>query len=340
MRSTMSCRRFSRISVLTKNCLKSNTYVLLACALIYANCIFAAVFPERPLRLIVPFAPGAGQDITGRLLAQRLTNAWRQQVVVDNRPGAGSNIGSEIGARAAADGYTLLLANEAIAINATLIKKLPFDPLRDLAAVSLIVINPRIFVVHPGVPASNIKELIAFARTKPGGVSYGSSGVGTGPHLAGALLSSMANVEMTHIPYKGVAPAITDLLGGQLQLIVSTILSAAPHLQSGKLRGLAVTTAKRSAALPTMPTVAESGVPGYEATAWSMLMAPAPTPRALITHIYTTTAKAIDNAEVRKRYAAEGGEAVGSTPDYAAKFLTAEIQRWAKVIKEAGVRSE
>ena len=320
--------------------IKTNSYVIYAGVMLCAAIAHGAEFPERPVRMIVPYAPGAGQDITGRLLAQRLTDAWGQQVVVDNRPGAGSNIGSEIGARAPADGYTLLLANEAMAINATLTKKLAFDPLRDLAAVSLIVINPRIFVVHPGVPANNIKELVAFARTKPGGVSYGSSGVGTGPHLAAALLASMAKVEMTHVPYKGVAPAMTDLLGGQIQLIVSTVLSAMPQIQSGKLRGLAVTTVKRSSALPNVPTVAESGVPGYEATAWSMLMAPAQTPRTLVTRIHSTTARAIDNAEVRKRYAAEGGEAVGSTPEAAVKYLAAEIQRWAKVIKEAGVRSE
>ncbi len=324
---------------MTKTSIKIFCYALCG-ALLSGAVVRAADYPERPVRLIVPYAPGAGQDITGRLLAQRLTDAWNQQVVVDNRPGAGSNIGVEIGARAPADGYTLLLANEAMAINATLTRKLPFDPLHDLSAVSLIVINPRIFVVHPGVPANNIKELIAFARTRPGGVSYGSSGVGTGPHLAAALLASMAKVEMTHVPYKGVAPAMTDLLGGQLQLIVSTVLSAMPQIQSGKLRGLAVTTARRSAALPNVPTVAESGVPGYEATAWSMLMVPSQTSRTLITRIYTTTARAIDNAEVRKRYAAEGGEAVGSAPDIASKFLTAEIQRWAKVIKEAGVRSE
>ncbi len=320
--------------------IKSTSYILFAGAAGSVGVAPAAAYPERPVRLIVPYAPGAGQDITGRLLAQRLTDAWSQQVVVDNRPGAGSNIGSEIGARAPADGYTLLLANEAMAINATLTRKLPFDPLRDLTAVSLIVINPRIFVIHPGVPAANIKELIAYARTKPGGVSYGSSGVGTGPHLAAALLASMAKVEMTHVPYKGVAPAMTDLLGGQIQLIVSTVLSANPHIQSGKLRALAVTTEKRSSALPHVPTVAESGVPGYEATAWSMLMAPAHTPRALVTRIYATTAKAIDNAEVRRRYATEGGETVGSPPEAAAKYLTAEIQRWAKVIKEAGVRGE
>ena len=320
--------------------IKTITYIILSSALLYATSMHAAEFPDRPVRLIVPFAPGAGQDITGRLLAQRLTDAWSQQVVVDNRPGAGSNIGAELGARAPADGYTLLLANEAMAINATLTRKLPFDPLHDLTAVSLVVINPRIFVIHPGVPANNIKELIAFARTKPGGVSYGSSGVGTGPHLAAALLASMAKVQMTHVPYKGVAPAMTDLLGGQIQLIVSTVLSAMPHIQSGKLRALAVTTTKRSAALPNIPTVAESALPGYEATAWSMLMTPAQTPRVLVAHIHASAARAIDNAEVRKRYAAEGGETVGSTPEYAAKFLTAEIQRWAKVIKEAGVRGE
>ncbi|HTE14476.1 MAG TPA: tripartite tricarboxylate transporter substrate-binding protein, partial [Burkholderiales bacterium] len=175
--------------------IKTNTCFFILSAL-FAIAVQAAEYPERPVRLIVPYAPGAGQDITGRLLAQRLTDAWRQQVVVDNRPGAGSNIGSELGARAPADGYTLLLANEAMAINTTLTRNLAFDPLRDLKAVSLIVINPRIFVVHPGVPANNIKELVAFARSKPGGVSYGSSGVGTGPHLAAALLASMAKVEM------------------------------------------------------------------------------------------------------------------------------------------------
>lgn len=315
-------------------------YVCVFGLLLGAGALHAADYPERPLRLIVPFAAGAGQDITGRLLAQRLTDAWRQQVVVDNRPGAGSNIGVEIGARAPADGYTLLLANEAMAINATLSRKLPFDPLRDLAAVSLIVTHPRIFVVHPGVPANSIKELIAFAHTRPGGVSYGSSGVGTGPHLAAALLASMAKVEMTHVPYKGVAPAMTDLLGGQIQLIVSTVLSAMPQIQSGKLRGLAVTSAKRSAALPNVPTVAESALPGYEATAWSMLMVPAATPPAVITRIHASVARVLESAEVRKRYAAEGGEAVGAAPAAAAKYLVAEIQRWAKVIKEAGVRSE
>ena len=297
-------------------------------------------YPLRPVRLIVPFAPGAAQDIMGRMVAQRLTEAWGQQVVVDNRAGAGSNIGVEMATRAQPDGYTLLFSNEAMAINATLTKNRAFDPLRDLTPVSMIVINPRVFVANPSVPASNIKDLLALARAKPGSIRYGSSGIGTGPHLAAALLSSMAKVEMIHVPYKGVAPAITDVLAGQIQMIASTVSSAMPQIQSGKLKPLAVTTSKRSAALPNVPTVAESGVPGYEATAWSMLMVPAGTPKVLLARIHESTLRVLENADVRKRFAADGGEATSSTGEQAAKFLREEIQRWAKVIQEAGVRAE
>ncbi len=300
----------------------------------------AETYPQRPVRLIVPFAPGAAQDIMGRVVAQRLTEAWGQQVVVDNRSGAGSNIGVEMATRAQPDGYTLLFANEAMAINATLTKNRAFDPLRDLTPVSMIVINPRVFVANPSVPVSNIKELLALARAKPGSVRYGSSGIGTGPHLAAALLASMAKVEMTHVPYKGVAPAITDVMAGQIQMIASTVSSAMPQIQSSKLKPIAVTTLKRSAALPNVPTVAESGVAGYEATAWSMLMVPAGTPRALIARLHESTVRVLDNADLRKRFAADGGEATSSTGEQAAKFLREEIQRWAKVIKEAGVQGE
>ena len=300
----------------------------------------AETYPQRPVRLIVPFAPGAAQDIMGRVVAQRLTEAWGQQVVVDNRSGAGSNIGVEMATRAQPDGYTLLFANEAMAINATLTKNRAFDPLRDLTPVSMIVVNPRVFVANPSVPVNNIKELLALARAKPGSVRYGSSGIGTGPHLAAALLASMAKVEMTHVPYKGVAPAITDVMAGQIQMIASTVSSAMPQIQSSKLKPIAVTTLKRSAALPNVPTVAESGVAGYEATAWSMLMVPAGTPRALIARIHESTVRVLDNADVRKRFAADGSEATSSTGEQAAKFLREEIQRWAKVIKEAGVQGE
>ncbi|MEQ1775229.1 MAG: tripartite tricarboxylate transporter substrate binding protein, partial [Burkholderiales bacterium] len=322
-----------------KMSIKTNSYIIFASLLISLPAA-AAGFPERPVRLVVPFAAGAAQDIMGRVVAQRLTEAWGQQVVVDNRAGAGSSIGVELVARAQPDGYTLLFANEAMAINATLSRNRAFDPQRDLTPVSMVVINPRVFVVHPSVAANSIKELVAMARAKPGAVRYGSSGVGTGPHLAAALLASMAKVDMTHVPYKGVAPAITDLLAGQIQMIASTVSSAMPQIQGNKLRPLAVTTVKRSGALPNVPTVAESGIDGYEATAWSMLMVPAGTPRALVARIHESTLRVLDNADVRKRFAADGGEATSSSGAEAAKFLQAEIQRWAKVIKDAGVRAE
>jgi tripartite-type tricarboxylate transporter receptor subunit TctC len=322
--------------------IKTNTYILsLLCgATAGVTAQAAESYPARPVRMIVPFAAGAAQDLMGRVVAQRLTDAWGQQVVVDNRAGAGSNIGVELAARAQPDGYTLLFANEAMAINATLTKNRAFDPLRDLLPVSMIVINPRVFVLHPSVPASTVKDLIALARAKPGEVRYGSSGVGTGPHLAAALFASMAKVDMTHVPYKGVAPAITDLLGGQIQMIASTVSSAMPQIQSGKLKPIAVTTTKRSGALPNVPTVAESGVPGYEATAWSMLMVPTGTPRPVVSRIHESAVRVLDNAEVKKRFAADGGEATSSSGEQAGKFLREEIQRWAKVIKDAGVRSE
>lgn len=313
----------------------------LATALAYGTVQAAAPeYPLRPVRMIVPFAPGAAQDIMGRIVAQKLSDAWSQQVVVDNRAGAGSNIGVELAARSTPDGYTLLFANEAMAINATLTKSRTFDPLRDLIPISMIVINPRVFVSNPGFPVSTIKELIDLARAKPGSVRYGSSGVGTGPHLAAALLSSMAKVEMTHVPYKGVAPALTDVLAGQIQMIASTVSSAMPQIQSGKLKPIAVTTTKRSAALPQVPTVAESGVPGYEATAWSMLMVPPGVPSSIVARIHDSTVRLLDSGDVRKRFGADGGEATSSSGEQAGRFLRDEIQRWAKVIREAGVRAE
>lgn len=299
----------------------------------------AAGYPERPVRMIVGYAAGAGQDITGRFLAQKLSETWGQQVIVDNRPGAGSSIAGEIASRATPDGYTLLLANEAMAINATLQEKRAFDPTRDFAPVSLLLENPRVIVAHAGLPADNVKELVGLARAKPGAIRYGSSGIGTGPHLAAALLASMAKVEMTHVPYKGVAPALTDVLGGQIQVVVAVVISAYPHLQSGRLKALAVTTAKRTAALPNVATVAESGYPGYEATAWTMLLVPARIPGPVLGRLHADTARIIDSPEARKRFAAEGGLSVGSTPAQAAAYLRTEIARWAGVIQSAGIRS-
>jgi tripartite-type tricarboxylate transporter receptor subunit TctC len=300
----------------------------------------AQMYPTKPVRLIVPFAPGAAQDLTGRLVAQKLTEAWQQQVIVDNRPGAGSSIGAELAARSVADGYTLLLANEALAINATLMRKLAFNPLKDFAPISNVVINPRIFVANPSLGNVTIKDIIATAKSKPGSIRYGSSGVGTGPHLAGALLASMSKTEMTHVPYKGAAPAMTDVMAGHIEMVAATIMSAIPFIQSGKLKPVAVTSARRSAALPDVPTVAESALPGYQATAWSMLLAPAKTPQPIIAKIHGDTARFLEQADVKARLAREGAEPSGIGPKESGEFLKAEVARWAKVIRETGLNGE
>ena len=300
----------------------------------------AQSYPVRPVRLIVPFAPGAASDITGRLVAQKLAEGFNQSFVVDNRPGAGGNIGHDLAAKAPPDGYTLVLANESLAINASLSRKLPFDTLRDLAAISLVTINPRVFVASVASPFESIKDVVAASRAKPNSIRYGSSGIGTGPHLAGAMLSNLAKIEMIHVPYKGAAPALADVLGGQIEMIATTILSSQPMIQAGKLRALAVTSAKRSGILPNVPTVAESGVAGFEATSWLMLLGPAKMPRPVVVLLHQETARFIEQGDVRKRVAADGGEPVGSSPEQAAAYLKGQVDRWGQVIRAAGVQPE
>ncbi|MCA3105416.1 MAG: tripartite tricarboxylate transporter substrate binding protein [Rhodocyclaceae bacterium] len=300
----------------------------------------AQSYPARPVRLIVPFAPGAASDITGRLVAHKLGEGFNQSFVVDNRPGAGGNIGHDMAAKAPPDGYTIVLANESLAINASLSRKLPFDTLRDLAAISLVTINPRVFVASVASPFESIKDVVAASRAKPNSIRYGSSGIGSGPHLAGAMLSNLAKIEMIHVPYKGAAPALADVLGGQIEMIATTILSSQPMIQSGKLRALAVTSAKRSGILPNVPTVAESGVPGFEATSWLMLLGPAKMPRAVVARLHEETARFIEQSDVRKRVAADGGEPVGSSPEQAAAYLKGQVDRWGQVIRAAGVQPE
>jgi tripartite-type tricarboxylate transporter receptor subunit TctC len=297
-------------------------------------------FPTKPVRLIVPFPAGGGVDIVARSLAPHLTERWGQQVVVDNRPGAGTTLGADLAAHAAPDGHNLLLTNTAHAINATLFRKLPYDAVKDFAPISLIATQPSVLVVNTAVPAKSVKELIALAKAKPGQLNYASSGNGTPPHLSAAMFENIAGVSLNHVPYKGAAPALTDLLAGHVQLMFATILSVTPHLQSGRIRALAVTSAKRSPALPDVPTVAESGVPGYEATAWFMLFAPAKTPEALIQRISHDAAAVVAKPDVRARFAKEGAETVGSTPDRAASYLKSEIARWGKVIKAANIQAE
>lgn len=310
--------------------------VLLGVGAVAAPAVHAQNYPARPVRMVVPFAPGAASDITGRLVAQKLAEGFGQSFVVDNRPGAGGNIGHELVARAPADGYTLVLANESLAINAALPRPLPFDTLRGFAAVSTVSMNPRVFVVIASSPYTSIRDLLAAARSKPGSIRYGSSGIGTGPHLAGALLSTMAKVELTHVPYKGAAPALADVVGGQIETIASTILSAQPLIQSGRARALAVTSTRRSEALPGVPTVAET-IPGFEASSWSMVLGPAGVPRPILLRLHEEIARFLQQPEVRKRIAGDGGEPVGSSPDQAAAQLKSDVERWRRVIREAGV---
>lgn len=311
-----------------------------AIAVVFALPASAQNYPARPVRLIVPFAPGAASDITGRLVAHKLGEGFNQSFVVDNRPGAGGNIGHDIAAKAPPDGHTIVLANESLAINASLSRKLPFDTLRDLAAISLVTINPRVFVASAAAPFESIKDVIAASRAKPNSIRYGSSGIGTGPHLAGAMLSNLARIELIHVPYKGAAPALADVLGGQIEMIATTILSSQPMILSGKLRALAVTSAKRSGTLPGVPTVAESGVSGFEATSWLMLLGPAKMPRAVVARLHEETARFIEQSDVRKRVAADGGEPVGSSPEQAAAYLKSQVERWGQVIRAAGVQPE
>ena len=309
-------------------------------ALALSSPALAQQYPAKPVRMIVPFPAGGGVDIVARGLAPHLSERWKQQAIVDNRPGAGTVIGAELAARSPPDGYTLLLANTAHAINATLHKKLPFDPVKDFAQITLVATQPSVLVVHPSVPAKSVKDLIALAKAKPGALNYASSGNGTPPHLSAAMFSNMTGAQLTHVPYKGAAPALTDLLGGQVQLMFATIISVGPHLPSGRVRPIAVTSAKRSAALPNLPTVAEAGVPGFEATAWFMLLAPAKTPAALVDRIQRDAAEVLAKPEVKERFAKEGAETVGSTPAQALAFLRSEIARWGKVVAAANIQPE
>jgi len=299
----------------------------------------AEAYPSRPVRMIIPSTPG-GLDQMGRLLAHKYTQAWGQQVVIDNRPGAGMTIGIAIAAKAEPDGYTLLMVNPSHAINATLMPRLPYDPVRDLVPITVVATQANGFVVTPSLPVKSVKDVIALAKAKPRELAYASSGPGSTSHLATELFAGMAGIELTHVPYKAVGVALPDLIAGRVPMMINPMLAVIGHAQAGRLRMLAVTTPKRAAALPDVPTVAEAGVPGYEATAWYMLLAPARTPRALIEQIHAETVKALRSPDVAEALAKGGNEALGNSPTEAADFLRTEIARWGKVIKSANVRIE
>ena len=300
----------------------------------------SADFPVRPVRFIVTFTPGALNDLIARTLAQPLAGIWGQQVVVDNRPGGGTLIGTELGARAAPDGHTLLLAAVSHAINPSVYPKLPYDSIRDFAPVSHIAASPYILIVNPAVTAKTVKEFVALAKAKPGQLSYGSTGNGGSSHLMGVLLGMMAGIDTVHVPYKGLAPALTDLMAGQLHYSFGSYSTVGPHLKTGRLRPIAVTSLKRAASTPELPTIAEAGYPGYEAIPWWGVLLPAATPKPLVTRINADIIRALQAPEVKERFDAQGLEIIGSSPEQFAAHLKAEIARWPKVVKAAGVRPD
>lgn len=309
-------------------------------ASVAVNAMSAQQYPNRPIRFLVPFPPGGGNDIVGRVVAQKLAEGFDQTVVVDNRGGAGGTIGTDVVAKAPADGHTMLINNISLAVNATLIPKLPYDTLKDLVPVSIIGRQPNIVVVHPGVKAKSVKEFLDLARARPGQINYGSGGVGTASHLATELLQLATKTSMTHIPYKGLGPALIDLVGGRVEMIISTMASALPQLKSGKLRPLAVTTVKRSAFFPEVPTMIEAGVPGYDFTTWYALVVPAGTPQPVIARINAELAKIAAAPAVREQFAAQGLETAHTGVAEARNYLRSEVEKWGKVIKASGARPD
>ncbi len=298
----------------------------------------AQSYPQRAVRLVLAYPPGGGSDTLARIVSPKLGENLGQQVVVENRPGAGANLGAEIAARSAPDGYTLFMGNEAHTINASLYGKLSYDLVKDFSPVTMLADTPNIVVVHPSVPAKSIKELIALAKARPGELNQASAGSGSSSHLAGELFKSQARIKMLHIPYKGGGPAVVNLVAGEASVGFATMPSVLPMIKAGRLRGLAVTTSRRSRAAAELPTVAESGLPDYEASTWYCLLVPMGVSRDIITRVHTEMIKVLGLPEVKERLASYGYEIITSTPEQLAAQIKSEIVKWAKVVKEAGMR--
>ena len=299
----------------------------------------APSYPQKPIRVIVPFAPGGGLDLTARLIGQRITERWGQNFVVDARPGAATIVGTELAANAVPDGYTILMITTTFAINPSLYQKLPYDPLRDFAPVTQLNTQPNVVVTSTTFPAASVKDLIALAKAKRGELTFASPGAGSAPHLSGELFQRMAGLQMIHVPYKGIPPAVTDVLGGRVSMLFTTTISAAPHVKSGKLKALALTSAKRLPSMPDVPTIAET-VPGYQAEAFQGVVAPAGVPRPIIDKLAAEIVAIVKSREIGERFEADGAIAVGSTPQQFAVFLKSEMTKWGKVIREAGIKLE
>ena len=298
----------------------------------------AQPYPARPVRLIVPFVPGGGADAAARLFGTRLGDNLGQQVLIDNRGGAGGTIGAELAAKAPSDGYTLLLGSANMAMNVSLYGKRSYDPVKDFATVTLLSSTPNVITVHPSLPVRSVKELIALAKAHPGQINYASGGNGSTAHLAAELFKTMARVDFVHVPYKGSGPAAIAVLSGEAPLTMVPALAVMPHVQSGRLRALAISSVQRAAVLPNLPTVAESGVPGYEASQWYGVMAPAGTPESIVARLHLELVKIVQSPDMTARLAAEAAIPVGSTPQQFAAYLQEEIVKWAKVVRFSGAR--
>jgi tripartite-type tricarboxylate transporter receptor subunit TctC len=311
----------------------------IACAVLgsSAGTAFAQAYPVKPVRIVVPSSAGGGTDIIARVLAPELSKRLGQQVVVDNRPGAGTMIGIEMVANSPADGYTLLMGLSTLAINSALYKKVPYDPVKDFAPVTLATTSASILVVHPSLPVKTLKDLIAFARARPGQLNYASAGTGTYPHMTYELFLSMAKLKMVHIPYKGTAPAMIDMIAGQVASMAATVITGMPHIRSGRLRPLGITSMKRSDVAPDIPTVAEAGLPGFESLQWYGLLAPANTPRDIVNRLNKEMVQVLQSPGIRKRFAVDAVDTVGNTPDEFARHIRSELDKWEKVARGAGI---
>ena len=327
------------MSVLLRNligCLLGAVAVAIA-----GGAVHAQTYPSRPIRIIVPFTPGGPADLLPRLIGPKLTEAWGQPVIVENKPGAGGNIGMDQGAKAAPDGYTLVIGpNGNLVVNPHLYPNLPYDVVRDFSPVTLVATFSNVLVVNPAVPARSVTELIALARAKPGTLAYGSPGTGSQPHLGGEFLKLMGGIDIVHVPYNGTAPAMRDLLGGQIAFMFAQTSSALPHIQAGKVRALGVASARRTPLLPDLPTIAESGLPGFEAVSWYALLAPAGTPKDIVSKLQVEIARILQLPDIREKLAAQGGEGIGNTPEQLTSLLRTESARYADIVRRANIKAE
>jgi tripartite-type tricarboxylate transporter receptor subunit TctC len=323
----------SNVSVLTR---------LLVTAATSLACIGAgaAAYPDRPVRFVVPFAPGGTNDILGRVVAEKLSQRMGQPFVIDNRAGANSIVGTEITARASPDGYTIMIVAAGFAVNPSIVRKLPYDTERDLAPIGLVAGGPYLMVINASIPAKTVAEFTAWAKARPGQVSYASVGVGSPPHLAAELYKLAAGLDIQHVPYKGGGAVIPDLLAGRVAMFFGSIATLRPHVQSGKLRAIAVTTPRRSSAMPDVPTFVESGLRGFDVTGWYGLLAPGRTPRAIVTRLNTELRSVLDDPDTRQRFTSQGMEPMPSTPEQFATLIRSEMAKWAKVIRAAGIKPE